>query len=254
MPEGDTIFRTARTLQQALAGKVVKRFETVLPKLARVDDQTPIAGRSVERVESQGKHLLIAFSGDLFLRTHMRMNGSWHIYRPGERWQRRRDDMRIVIATDDFVAVAFNVPVAEFVDARSLARTEDLRRLGPDLLGKTFDMAEAIRRIRARPNEDIAEVLLNQRVIAGIGNIYKSESLFVAGVNPFAKVQSLDDAALERIVSTARRLLQRSAVKRDQPWSVYGRGGQRCRKCGSVIEVKPTGPDARLTFWCPKCQ
>src|SRR6266852_4765543 len=211
MPEGDTIFRAARTLHQALAGKTVTRFETVLPTLARVDDQQPIAGRRVERVESTGKNLIITFSGDLYLRTHMRMNGSWHIYRPGERWQRRRDDMRIVIATEDFVAVGFNVPVAEFHDQRNLARNDHLRLIGPDLLGPQLDMAEAIRRMRARPNAEIAQVLLNQRVLAGIGNVYKSEALFIGGVNPFVAVESLSDETLERLVTIGREILQRNA-------------------------------------------
>src|SRR5512146_2565630 len=127
MPEGDTIFRAARTLNVALAGKVVRRFETRLAHLARVDDATPIAGRTIERVVPIGKHLIIDFSGGLHLRTHMRMNGSWHIYRPGERWMRRRDAMRLVIATDDFVAVGFDIPVAEFLDDRGVARQQDLQ-------------------------------------------------------------------------------------------------------------------------------
>ena len=254
MPEGDTIFRAARTLHQALAGKVVTRFETVLPKLARVDDQTPLAGRRIERVESSGKNLIIKFSGDLYLRTHMRMNGSWHIYRPGERWQRARRDMRIVLATEDFVAVGFNIPVAEFHTSRTLARSDDLRLIGPDLLGSSFDIQETIRRIRQRPQEEIAQVLLNQRVLAGIGNIYKSESLFAAGVNPFVKVVMLDDATVKAIVTAARKLLRKNAASRDEPWHVYGRHGEQCRKCGSIIERRAQGPDARLTYWCPKCQ
>src|ERR1043165_2000989 len=125
MPEGDSIHRTAATLTKALAGKVVTRFETVLPPLARVDDETPLRGRTIERVAATGKHLIIDFSGDLHLRSHMRMNGQWHIYRHGERWWRPRRDMRIVIETADFVAVGFNIPVAEF-------STDAVKRLGPD--------------------------------------------------------------------------------------------------------------------------
>ena len=121
----------------------------------------------------------------MVLRTHMRMNGSWHIYRPGEPWQRPRRDMRIVVATADFVAVGFNIPVAEFIAASNLARHEELRRLGPDLLSETFDAGEALRRMQERPAQLIADVLLNQRVMAGIGNVYKSEVLFSCGVNPF---------------------------------------------------------------------
>lgn len=266
MPEGDTIFRAARTLHQALAGKVVTRFETVLPKLARVDDQTPVTGRRIERVEAVGKNLIVAFTGDLFLRTHMRMNGSWHIYRPGERWQRSRRDMRVLIETEDFVAVGFNIPIAEFHTARTLARTDDVRLLGPDLLGSSFDAEEIVRRMRARPRSEIANVLLNQRVLAGIGNVYKSEALFIAGVNPFASVESLDDSALNRIIAISKKLLRynvrpdtnaritTNALRADDSLYVYGRAGKPCRRCGTPIERRAQGTDARLTYWCPKCQ
>src|SRR6478736_2152729 len=134
MPEGDTIFRAARTLHRALAGQEVVRFESVLPALTRVHDDSPVTGRVVESVTAAGKHLLMRFSGGLLLRTHMRMNGSWHIYRPGERWQRPARDMRVLVATGDFVAVGFNVPVAEFLTARNLLRHKELQALGPDLL------------------------------------------------------------------------------------------------------------------------
>lgn len=266
MPEGDTIYRTARTLHAALAGRTVTRFETVLPRLARVDHQTPIAGRTVERVVASGKHLLIDFSGGLHLRTHMRMNGSWHIYKPGERWRKRRADMRIVLETDAWVAVAFNVPVAEFHDARSLERQEDLRRIGPDFLGETFDFDEALRRMRARPDADIADVLLNQRVVSGAGNEYKSEVLFVAGIHPFRKVSGLSDEELRRVLETARRLMLANVSKRGMArvttfsldpkakQYVYGRTGEPCRKCGTPVERSAQGRDARLTFWCPRCQ
>ena len=184
MPEGDTIHRAARTILQALGGRTVTRFETVLPQLGRIDDQSPIAGRRIENVSAVGKHLIIEFSGGLFLRSHLRMNGSWHIYRPGERWMRRRSDMRVVIETDAYVAVGFNLPVAEFHDARSLVRSPDLRRLGPDLLAGDFDIEDAVLRIRSRATQEIADVLLNQTVIAGIGNVYKSEVLFICAISP----------------------------------------------------------------------
>src|ERR1700729_1846620 len=138
MPEGDTIYRAARALQRAIGGKVVTGFETGLAKLARVDDDSPLIGRVVEKVESRGKWLLIYFSGDLILLTHMLMHGSWHIYRRGERWQRPRRQMRIVITTDDFEAVAFEVPVAQFHTGRSLERHTSLPKLGPDLLKPAF--------------------------------------------------------------------------------------------------------------------
>src|SRR5687767_15858416 len=143
MPEGDTIFRAARTLDRALGGKPVVRFESMLPALTRIHEDHPVTGRTIEQVASQGKHVLMRFSGGLVLRTHMRMNGSWHIYRPGERWQRARRDMRIVVATEDFVAVAFNVGVAEFLASENISRRSEVSRLGPDLLAETFDLEDA---------------------------------------------------------------------------------------------------------------
>ena len=185
MPEGDTIFRAARTLNRALAGRAVIRFETPLPALMRVDDDHPIAGRLVESVASVGKHLLMRFSGDLVLRTHMRMNGSWHIYKQGEAWRRPRRDVRVLIETDPYVAVGFSIPVAEFLTAAELGRQKALTSLGPDLLGPAFDAGEAVRRMRAQAGIPIAEVILNQRVLCGIGNVFKSEILFEAKVHPF---------------------------------------------------------------------
>jgi len=261
MPEGDTIFRTARTLHKALAGRTVTQFETVLPKLARVDDQTPLRGQTIERVEAAGKHLLIAFSGGLTLRTHMRMSGEWHIYRPGERWQRPRRDMRIVIATEEYVAVGFSVPVAEFLPCSAgFPACASLRCAGfpacapsTDILSEAFDREAAIQRIRAQRG-DIGDVLLNQRVIAGIGNIYKSESLFASRVHPFTPVESLTDEQIGRAVDAARKLMLASTRGTRGPLSVYRRGGQPCRRCGAPIAYRRSQTDARGTYWCPKCQ
>jgi endonuclease VIII len=272
MPEGDTIFRAAQTLHRALAGRIVTRFESVFPALTRVDDDHPIAGRAIESVSSRGKHLLVAFSGDLVLHTHMRMNGSWHLYRPGDRWQRPARDMRVLVATAEVVAVGFKVPVAELLSSRELSRHETLRALGPDLLGAAFDRDEACRRLRERGRDPIGDALLNQRVLAGIGNVFKSEILFNARVDPFAPVAELGDAALSGIVEISLALLRANVARRSRTmppaggrrttgslhpsqglW-VYGRGGQPCRKCGTTIQAKKTGPDARLTYWCPRCQ
>ena len=262
MPEGDTIHRAANTLNTALAGRVITRFETVFPQLARVDEDAPLAGRTIESVEAAGKNLLMHFSGDLHLRTHMRMHGSWHIYKPRERWRMPRDSMRIVIETDTWVAVGFNVPVAEFYDERQ----EDLRKIGPDFLGETFDAQEAKQRIRARADYEIAEALLNQRVVAGIGNEYKSEVLFMAGVNPFTLVRELSDEQLDAILKIARKVMVANVTKRStqrittfsldpaQSKYVFSRGGKPCRKCGTPISYRKQGRDVRGTYWCPKCQ
>lgn len=266
MPEGDTIHRAARTLHTALAGQTVTRFETVFPQLARVDHESPVAGRVVERVTAAGKNLLIDFSGDLHLRTHMRMNGSWHIYRPGERWRKRRSDMRVVIETKDWVAVAFNVPIAEFHDERSLERQDDLMHIGPDLLAETFDFDEAKRRIRERSDDEIADVILNQRVVAGIGNEFKNEILFMARISPFARVRNLTDHDLDAMLKIARKIMAANVVKRDahrittfsldprQSQFVYARSGKPCRRCGAPIRFTKQGVHARGTYWCERCQ
>jgi endonuclease VIII len=272
MPEGDTIFRAAATLHRALAGEVVTRFATVLPKLARVDEDRPIAGRTVLSAEAAGKHLLLRFSGDLVLRTHMRMSGSWHLYRPGERWRRPRAAMRIVVETAPFVAVGFDVPEAELLDARGVARHRALRALGPDLLAPEFDAAEATRRIRSRPEEAVGDAVLNQRALAGAGNVFKSEILFVAGVNPFRPVASLSAEELDAVLAIARRLLRANVGERAGPGAasaarrttgrvdpsarrwVYGRGGEACRRCGDAVRFARQGRDARGTYWCPTCQ
>jgi endonuclease-8 len=203
----------------------------------------------------------------------MRMNGSWHVYRPGEPWRRPRRDMRVVVATAAFEAVGFNVPVAEFLQGRGLERQVDLRLMGPDLLAETFDSEDALRRFRARPELSIADALLNQRIVAGAGNVYKSEVLFMCGVNPFAAVAAVDDEHVLAILATARKHLQANVIDptaaivtyrgyrrttgRADPAErlyVYGRAGKPCRKCGTPIELRAQGPEARLTYWCPTCQ
>ena len=273
VPEGDTIYRAARTLNRALAGDVVQRFESVLPVLTRVHEDAPITGRVVESVTATGKHLLMRFSGDLVLRTHMRMNGSWHIYRVGERWQRPRRDMRVVVATARFEAVGFNLPVAEFLSPAAMRRQHDLRKMGPDLLGDTFDEAEALKRIRERGSSSIADALINQRVVAGAGNVYKSEVLFLCRIPPAACVNDLSDDRIREILITARKLLRanvndpqrgivtytgyRRTTRRADPGErlyVYGRARKPCRRCGTPIRVIAQGPHARLTYWCPICQ
>jgi endonuclease-8 len=269
VPEGDTIFRTAATLTRALRGHAVIRFVSVYPALTRVDHDTPLAGRTIERIESRGKHLLMWFSGDLILRTHMRMNGSWHIYRPGERWQSPRADMRIVVATAAFEAVAFRVPVAEFHTAASLARDATVQALGPDLLSNDFAIEDALPRLRAAPHARIADALLDQRVVAGIGNVFKSEVLFESRVSPTAAPSSLDDETLVRILSVARRQLRLNVdhdaasptgrrttgrLNPDESLFVYGRAGEPCFRCGTPIVLTKDGPDARLTYYCATCQ
>ncbi len=274
MPEGDTIFRSARALNLALRGKRVESFEAAYAQLASGNEQSPVAGRIVERVESRGKWLLIYFSGDLILVTHMLMSGSWHIYRLGERWKRARSHMRAVIATAQFEAVAFDVPVASFHTARTLERNTAILKLGPDLLGAGFSRDEARQRLLLHGEDEIANALLNQQAVAGIGNVFKSEICFTCGVNPFAKVSALPQAKLEELLEAARRLMAanvsegagdrivtytgpRRTTGADNPTArmwVYGRQGQQCRRCGTLILMRKQGPGVRSTYWCPECQ
>jgi endonuclease-8 len=274
MPEGDTIFRAARSLHRVLAGHPVTRFETAYAHLDRVNVDTPIVGRIIERIESAGKHILMRFSGDLILRTHMRMNGSWHLYRHGEKWWRGEHAMRVRIDTAGWVAVAFNVPVAEFVTPRQLETRGPVAELGPDLLGQAFDRDEAVRRILASGHRAIANTLLDQRIVAGIGNVYKSEVLFLSGVHPEVPSSAVAQATLEQMMDVARGLLadnvkdgtsgqiqtyrslrqwNKASEHDDSVW-VYGRRGKPCRKCGTPIEMKKMGLEARSTYWCPSCQ
>jgi endonuclease-8 len=273
MPEGDTIYRAARTLNSALAGREVTRFETGLVKLAQVDRDEPITGRVVTGVRAAGKHLLMTLSGGLILRSHMRMNGSWHIYRPGETWQMPTRAMRIRLDTAEWVAVAFNVYVAEFIREHEMARHKPVASLGPDLLGD-FDASRALTLVRARPAQRVHEVLLDQRVMAGIGNVYKSELLFLTGLHPDTLVQEVSDAHWLELMDLAVRLLRANVHESSGPgiqtyrglrrttgrmnpedrlW-VYSRGGQPCRKCGTRIASRKDGDDARVTYWCPTCQ
>jgi len=278
MPEGDTIYRSARAMQRVLGGKLCTGFETGLAKLARVNDDAPLTGRLIEKVDARGKWLLVHFSGDLILVTHMLMSGSWHLYRAGEKWWMGRDRMRVVIHTDDWQAVAFNVPVAEFHTARSLERYSQIPKLGIDLLGDEYTVASGIAKLRAygqqHPEAEIAVVLLNQRVLAGLGNVYKSEVAFAAGVNPFRAMATLTDREVEVMADVAQRWMKVNVAdgagegivtyagnrrttgnsnREDRLW-VYGRQGQECRRCGAVIEMRKQGEQARSTYWCPGCQ
>jgi endonuclease-8 len=267
MPEGDTIFRTARTLTRALGGQTVTRFETVLPKLERVDYDTPLSGRTVESVESRGKWLLMHFSGDLILLSHMLMSGSWHIYRPGEKWQRHRSHMRIVVETASMIAVAFDVPVAEFHTARSLERREGFNRLGPAPLELDFDADLAVANLAARGHLELGLALLDQTALAGLGNVVKSEVAFACGLNPFRQVATLTAEQLANLVAIARQFLLANvtepsghrrttthSTQREENLWVYGREGQPCRRCATPIRSQKHTADGRISFWCPVCQ
>ncbi len=269
MPEGDTLFRTAAGLRPHLVGRDVTAARAQGP--GPVPQVQRIVGRRIDAVEAQGKNLLIRFDGGLEIRTHLRMNGSWHRYRPGERWRRPPARARLVLEVPGSVAVCFDAPVVELLEQRAEALHAPLAGLGPDLLGSDFDAAEAIHHLRdpSRAHRSIAEALSDQRALAGIGNVYKSEILFIERVSPFAEVGSIDDETLARLVATGRRLLlanvaagrgpERITTTGDRgapgPLYVYGRSSRPCRRCRTLIARARQGTDLpRLTFWCPTCQ
>jgi endonuclease-8 len=275
MPEGDTIFRTARSLGRAFEGKAITAFRSTYPKLTRYDDDTPLAGQTVSRIESRGKWLLMHFSGGATLVTHLLMNGSWHIYRHGQPWQQPRFNMRIVLENRDYIAVGFKVPVAEMHTAQSLARDRRIPGSTIDVLSAEFDALEVERRILAHSSEEIGDVLLHQEVIAGVGNVFKSEICFVNAINPFTKVAVLQPEQVRALIEAAQRLVganvledsgdtivtyrgqQRRTMHTSDPTAslwVYGRAGDSCRRCGEPVRRSLQGPDARVTFWCATCQ
>jgi endonuclease-8 len=248
VPEGDTIHRTADRLRTTLAGQPLVRLQ-MLKHTGVVTPPRP--GTTIETVDAVGKHLLVHFGDGTTLRTHMRMNGSWHVYRTGERWRRPRPQARVVIDVDGWSAVCFAAPVVE------LTRDPEgsTAHLGPDLMTATdaeVDAATARLVSWRRPDDEIGAVLLDQRVACGVGNMYKSETLFACGVDPFMPIGSIDAATARRVIAMASRLLRSGAGRRDH--AVYDREGQPCRRCGTPIRRRPQGEHARNTFWCPSCQ
>jgi endonuclease-8 len=276
MPEGDTLFRTAAGLRPHLVGRVVTgaRARVPGPRVERV------VGATIVAVEAAGKNLLVRFDNGLELRTHLRMHGSWHRYRTGEPWRRPAGRAVLVLQVPGCVAVCFDAPVVELLEIRAEPLHPPLAGLGPDASADGFDRDEAVRRLResSRAGLTAAEALLDQRALAGVGNVYKSEVLFVERVDPFARLGALDEATIGRLVERARALLlaNRASVARvttgpagggpapalaagspspraGRLW-VYGRAGRPCRRCGALVRSRRHGDLPRTTFWCPRCQ
>jgi endonuclease-8 len=262
-------------LGRALAAKSITGFRSTYPLLTRFDEDTPLAGQTVEKVEPRGKWLLIHFSGGGTLATHMLMSGSWHIYRHGERWQQPQANMRIVLENSDYIAVGFRVPVAKMLRASELERALRIPPAAIDVLSEDFNAAEVARRVMAHGGEDIGDVLLHQEVMAGVGNVFKSEICFVTATSPFCQVAALDAEKIAGLIAAAGRLVRanvledsgdailtyggrkRRTTRAMDPGAslwVYGRGGESCRRCGERIRRRIQGPDARVTFWCQRCQ
>ncbi|MGC4942793.1 Fpg/Nei family DNA glycosylase [Kribbella sp. DT2] len=258
MPEGDTVWRATKRLDQALAGKVLTKTDFRVPTLATTD----LSGRTLVEVVPRGKHLLMRLSEGTTIHSHFRMEGSWHLYRPGEKWKGGPDfQVRAVLETDAWTAVGYRLPVLELV-ATSAEETV-VGHLGPDLLSPSFDRTVALANLAADPERTISEALLDQRNLAGIGNFYRTEVCFLLGLHPWRPVSTVD---LGAVVDLSRRLMKANLVHAAQVTTGVDRPGQRswvferpgkpCRRCRTPVLTAPIGepPRARVSYWCPRCQ
>ena len=259
MPEGDTVWLTAHRLDQALRGRTVTVFDLRVPQLALAD----LRGATVTEVLARGKHLLTRFDTGQTLHSHLKMDGSWYLTRAGTRPKRFPDhDIRAQLGNDEWLATGYRVH-----DLAIVATTDEaslVGHLGPDLLGADWDLDEALRRLRSAPEVAIGEALLDQRNLAGIGNLYKCEALFVERIDPWTPVADVPDLA--RLVTRAQRLLRANrdhpaqsttgSTRRGEEHWVYGRKNERCLRCGTAIARAEQGtpPYQRSTYWCPRCQ
>ncbi|MEU6768340.1 DNA-formamidopyrimidine glycosylase family protein [Streptomyces sp. NPDC046853] len=261
MPEGDTVYQAARRLHTALAGHTVTLSDLRVPKLATVD----LTGRTVLDVTPRGKHLLTRFEGGLTLHSHLRMDGSWRLYAPGERWNGGPGyQIRAILGTDERTAVGYRLPVLELL--RTADEHKAVGHLGPDLLGPDWDPEQALRNLLADPDRQLGEALLDQRNLAGIGNVFKCEICFLLGVTPWLPVGELPAETAARIPALSKKLLDanrnrpaRITTGRDRPGHrlyVYGRAPRPCLRCGTPVRKGQQGDGSRdrPTYWCPTCQ
>ena len=244
MPEGDTIWRTAEMLRTALEGK---RIEVAKPQTLK-----RFAGKTVVEVKPVGKHLLIRFDNGLAIHSHMRMQGAWHVYKKGERWRRPEWQAKALLETGDgTVAVCFSAPIIDLVKDEATK----VGHLGPDILGADWSVDEVLIRARKSEARTAGELLLDQRVTAGIGNVFRCEALWQRKVSPFRPPKEMTDGELRKLFETAREAMLASMKTgyRNRA-NVHARGGRPCPRCGTRIQVRALGEQARLVYWCPKCQ
>ncbi len=259
MPEGDTVWRSCRRLNEVLAGRELTRCEFRVPSLATTD----LTGVSVREVVSRGKHQLFRFGNDFTLHTHFRMEGSWRIYPVGRRWSGGPEfQIRAILGTAEHACVGYRLPVVELLPTSEEENV--VGYLGPDLLGADWDAAEAVRRIEAQPDRSIGEALLDQRNLAGIGTFYRAELLFLQGIHPRRPVREVSN--LTRLVQRGQQLLHANRWRLEQSTTgdlrpgrrayVFERNGQPCRRCGTPIQIEEFGPETqeRRSYWCPRCQ
>jgi endonuclease VIII len=251
MSEGDTILRAARRIEATLGGKVLS--VAAGNDRGRAAGVERLDGHRLDSVETHGKHLLLRFD-DRVLHSRLGMSGSWHLYRRGEPWRKPRSAAWVALAGEDAEAVQFGGPTLRVLSAGQLRRDRALARLGPDVLAPDFDLERAVRAFRTCPERELGDALLDQRLVAGIGNIFKSETCFAARVDPWCRIGDLADADLRRTLEAARSLMQESVADGRPSPDVYKRGGVPCPACGSRIEARGQGDANRRTWWCPRCQ
>ena len=259
MPEGDTIFWTAARLRPLLQGQTILAARSRVPGLAA----DALVQRTVQSVEARGKHLLIGLDNRSTIHSHLGMHGAWHVYARGETWQKAEWQAALVVEVPGAVCVCFHPQILELLTAAQLQRHAHLSQLGPDLLGDNIEEAEVLRRFRGHNPIPIGEAVMNQTIVCGIGNVYKSEVLFIARVHPFQTVGTLSDEQILQIVRTAIECMQRNldgyprrtrlGLSGGRTW-VYGRQGKRCFVCGEPIRLRRQGELGRTTCWCPRCQ
>jgi endonuclease VIII len=261
VPEGDTVWNTARVLERGVVGQELVRGEFRVPRLAGAD----VAGWRVAESASRGKHLLLRLTDrdgkPWTLHSHLRMDGKWRVYQADERWRGGPGHLiRVVLRTARAVAVGYHLHELDLVPAEREGTLVD--HLGPDLLGPDWDAGEAVTRILKRPEREIADALLDQRNLAGIGNLYKSETLFLRGINPWRPVGEVPD--LPGLVALAQRLLAANrgrwqqattgSIRRGEEHWVFERAGSPCRRCGTAVRRERQGDHERISYWCPRCQ
>jgi endonuclease-8 len=258
MPEGDTIHHAARRIREVLADRVPKEILTPHPR--HQADRWPelLAGRAVRAVDAHGKHLFVRFDGDLTLHSHLRMTGSWGVHREGTLWKRARSRAWLVMRSGEWQVVQFDGPVLELMRESRTRFDRRLAALGQDVIGAGFDFEGFLRRLRVEdPARALGDALLDQRIVAGIGNVWKSEACFAAAVNPWRPLGRVRDEEAVAVVQFARERMRVSAEGdgfSSRPRAVYRRAGMPCERCGTPIRQHGQGDDNRLTFWCPGCQ
>ena len=259
MPEGDTIHAAARRIGDALVGRPIESIETPQPRHALDRWPERLRGRAVRSVDARGKHLFVRFDGDLTLHSHLRMSGWWGVFRRGERWRRSPRRAWLVIRTPEHEVVQFDGPVLELMTDGRTRFDQRLAGLGPDVLGEELDEAAVVRNLRADdPTRAVGDALLDQRNVAGIGNIWKAEACFAAGVDPWRRLRDASDAELIAIVRAAHERMRESVAGRGfmpkERLGVFERAGRLCPRCGTLVRSRGQGDDNRTTYWCPGCQ